>query len=204
VRRYKRNPDTGDWIFYGGIAIAAYFAWQWLSGKLGAVGTAATAAYNAAVNTTTNAIAAVTNQNQIAAAALGPMVYRTVIMPDGTNASIPSTAVGANNQFLYQGNVYTLSLQGNTYYATAVAASIATLNVNLPTGTAQIPATSVSGGTFTYQGAGYMLVNMPDGSLAGVFPSSIDTNSDFIYWNDGVTYNITSAGGSNIASVVTD
>lgn len=202
MRRYKRNPDTGDLLFYGGIVIAAYFAWQWISGKLAAVPAAAKAAYNTAVNTASTALDVLGNQNNIATAALGPMTYHTVAMPDGSNASIPSTSVDANGNFIYQGASYNLTQNAAGYYlASANNAATAAYSVNIPSGTVQVPASGVNGGEFIYQGASYLLVTMPDGSMAGVFPSSLDTSNAFIYWLDGVSYIITSSGGMNTASV---
>jgi hypothetical protein len=201
VRRYKRNPDTGTWIFYGGIVVAAYFAWQWLSGKLSQVPAALKTAQTAAANAVTNVASNVTGQNATAQAALGPTVYHTVAMPDGSNASIASTAVDANGNFIYNGNSYSLSQNAAGYYVATMNTSALSYSVITPSGVVQVPASSVSGGSFVNQGASYLLVDMPDGTFVGLFPSSLDSNSDFIYWNDGVTYTVSQAGNAYVATV---
>lgn len=182
-------------LFLIGIVVGGgYLLWQWLKSQV----PAATAA---AANAVTNTAANITGQNQIAAAALGPMLYHTVTMPDGSKASIASTSVDANGNFIYNGASYALQQQGNTYYGIANAGPVTFGVVMMDGSTQQIPASSVSNGQFMYQGATYYLVAMPDGSMLGLYPSSVESDGTFINVNNGIPYQLTQSGGGYVASV---
>jgi hypothetical protein len=202
--RYRRNPESNlpQWLWLALIGGGIYLVYRLYNGFFGG----AKAAYSAAVNATTNAIATVTGQDQIAAAALGPMVYHTVVMPDGTNASIPSTAVDGSGNFVYQGQSYVLAQLSGIYYATATSApGAATYSVLMPDGSMQsVASTEVSGGSFQYLNASYNLVAMPDGSFLGVFPSSINADGTFLNNNNGIEYQLTQTPSGYSASVVID
>lgn len=112
--RYHKNPIEEDLILLGALGAGGYLLWQWLS--KGPVGQAASTAYNATVNSTSNAMTSIAQAVGLAPTYNLSSTYVPVEFPDGSVHTVAVSIIGADGSF-------TVPSDSSGTYVTAAVAS---------------------------------------------------------------------------------